>query len=140
MADNNEATNFATAGSGKSPAEVAFELVSKLKGQGVWGERNMPEILDMYAECLDAANGLRSYPGQNRVDAPVTESVSSPAEQPAPVQQAAAEQPPAAPLQNPSHEQASMHDIAQALHTQPGAAAPTAEAPPMQNPTYNSIG
>jgi len=50
---------------GKSPEEVAFELVAKLKGMGVWGEKNMSDILDMYAECLDAVNGKREYvPGQ----------------------------------------------------------------------------
>ena len=51
--------------SGKSPEEIAFELVAKLKGMGVWGEKNMPDILDMYAECLDAAKGQRKYiPGR----------------------------------------------------------------------------
>lgn len=64
----------ASTGSGKSEAEVAFELVSKLKGQGVWGERNMGAILDMYAECLDATKGLRSYQGQKRVEVPVQQA------------------------------------------------------------------
>ena len=133
MADNTEDMSFATAGSGKSPAEVAFELVSKLKGQGVWGEKNMPEILDMYAECLDAANGLRAYPGQNRVEAPVSTPEATPAaseakasipsEPPAPVQQAPA-----------------MHDIAQAVHTQPAAEPQSPAAPPMPNHTFNNIG
>jgi len=63
--------SFAATGSGKSEAEIAFELVNKLKGQGVWGEKNISEILDMYAECLDATKGLRAYPGQNRMDAPI---------------------------------------------------------------------
>ena len=63
--DAQELTAF---GSGKSEAEVAFDLLSKLKGQGVWGERNISSILDMYAECLDAAKGLRAYEGQKRVD------------------------------------------------------------------------
>lgn len=63
--DAQELTAF---GSGKSEAEVAFDLLSKLKGQGVWGERNIGAILDMYAECLDAAKGLRAYEGQKRVD------------------------------------------------------------------------
>ncbi|MGJ8563435.1 MAG: hypothetical protein ACSHXY_07775 [Alphaproteobacteria bacterium] len=67
----NEAKSFAAASSGKSAEEVAFELLNKLKGQGVWGERNASAILDMYAECLDAAKGLRVYEGQNRVDAPI---------------------------------------------------------------------
>jgi len=71
MSESNEAKNFAAASSGKSPEEVAFELVSKLKGQGVWGERNISAILDMYAECLDATKGLRAYEGQKRVAAPV---------------------------------------------------------------------
>jgi len=71
MSESNEAQSFATAGSGKSTAEVAFDLLNKLKGQGVWGERNVSAILDMYAECLDAANGLRAYEGQSRIDAPV---------------------------------------------------------------------
>ncbi len=66
-----ETTNITAAGSGKSEAEVAFDLLNKLKGQGVWGERNLTAILNMYAECLDAAKGLRPYPGQNRVDAPI---------------------------------------------------------------------
>lgn len=56
---------------GKSPEEVAFDLLNKLKGQGVWGERNISAILDMYAECLDAAKGLRAYDGQHRVDVPI---------------------------------------------------------------------
>lgn len=51
--------------SGKTPEEVAFDLVAKLKGMGVWGEKNMPDILDMYAECLDATQGSRKYiPGR----------------------------------------------------------------------------
>ena len=41
-----DAQDLTAAGSGKSEAEIAFELVSKLKGQGVWGERNMADILD----------------------------------------------------------------------------------------------
>ena len=69
---------FATAGSGKSPEEIAFDLVNKLKGQGVWGERNKSAILDMYAECLDATRGLRAYPGQNRIDTPITSPANSP--------------------------------------------------------------
>ena len=75
MSDNFEP--FATAGSGKSAEEVAFDLVSKLKGQGVWGERNRKDILDMYAECLDATRGLRAYPGQSRVEVPIKTSATS---------------------------------------------------------------
>jgi len=71
MSENSKAEPFATTGSGKSEAEVAFDLLNKLKGQGVWGERNMPAILDMYAECLDAVRGYRVYEGQNRVETPV---------------------------------------------------------------------
>lgn len=119
MSENNEAGSFATAGSGKSEAEVAFDLLSKLKGQGVWGERNIGAILDMYAECLDAAKGLRTYEGQNRVDVPVqspSANVTRPSVQNTPVQapvtQAQAVQPqaPQAPIQ-PSQ--------AQAVQTQP---------------------
>jgi hypothetical protein len=74
---------FATAGSGKSPEEVAFDLVSKLKGQGVWGERNRADILDMYAECLDATRGLRAYEGQKRIETPTTTPVTRAPAQPA---------------------------------------------------------
>jgi len=66
------------AGSGKSEAEIAFELVNKLKGQGVWGERNKSDILDMFAECLDAARGLRKYEGQSRFDAPIVAPSAEP--------------------------------------------------------------
>ncbi len=45
---------------GKSKEEVAFEILSKLKGVGVWGENNRAEILDIYAECLEATSGNRS--------------------------------------------------------------------------------
>ncbi len=85
MSDNNSEP-FATTGSGKSEAEVAFELVSKLKGQGVWGERNMQAILDMYAECLDAVKGLRTYEGQKRVYAVIKMGGAQNTPQPVPVQ------------------------------------------------------
>jgi hypothetical protein len=81
-----EAQDLTAAGSGKSEAEVAFELVSKLKGQGVWGERNMAAILDMYAECLDAAKGLRAYEGQKRVEVAIQKSAGEPILQVAPPQ------------------------------------------------------
>lgn len=71
MSDSKEQKPFATSGSGKSDAEVAFELLNKLKGQGIWGEKNMPAILDMYAECLDAVKGYRVYDGQKRLIAPI---------------------------------------------------------------------
>ena len=94
MSENNEAGSFAATGSGKSEAEVAFELLNKLKGQGVWGERNVGGILDMYAECLDAAKGLRAYEGQERIEVPThTPQAVRPA-QAAPVQQAAPAQQP----------------------------------------------
>ena len=83
--DAQELTAF---GSGKSDAEVAFDLLSKLKGQGVWGERNISDILDMYAECLDAAKGLRAYKGQKRVDVAIQTMTDKPA-----VQQTAAQAP-----------------------------------------------
>lgn len=91
MSENNEASSFATTGSGKSEAEVAFDLLNKLKGQGVWGERNKDAILDMYAECLDAAKGYRVYEGQNKVDVPVKTATAKPAQ---PVQRAAQAVPP----------------------------------------------
>lgn len=50
--------------SGKSKEEIAFDLVAKLKGVGVWGENNMQQILDMYAECLEATSGLREINGK----------------------------------------------------------------------------
>jgi hypothetical protein len=45
--------------SGKSKEEVAFDILSKLKGVGVWGEQNREAILDLYAECLEATSGNR---------------------------------------------------------------------------------
>ncbi len=84
--------------SGKSKEEVAFELVSKLKGVGVWGENNMKEILNMYAECLEATSGLRivnekapsalRLRGQTAVQAQPTPAMAQPAPmQAAPMQQ-----------------------------------------------------
>lgn len=80
MSEMNEAQSVTATGSGKSEAEVAFELLNKLKGQGVWGERNVDDILDMYAKCLDAAKGLRAYEGQSRVDVPIKTIGSAAAE------------------------------------------------------------
>ena len=77
MSESNESQALASTGSGKSEAEIAFELLNKLKGQGVWGERNIEAILNMYAECLDAAKGLRAYPGQARIDTPITTRVAA---------------------------------------------------------------
>lgn len=79
--------------SGKSKEEIAFELVSKLKGVGVWGENNMKQILDMYSECLEATSGRRHVPGVTKpaaqpVAQPVAQSpaqfAAAPAQQPAP--------------------------------------------------------
>jgi len=111
MSENNEASSFATAGSGKSEAEVAFDLLSKLKGQGVWGERNINAILDMYAECLDAAKGYRSYEGQNKIDVPVKTATAKPAQ---PLQQTAQAVPP---QQAPAQVQPQAHQ--QAVQAQP---------------------
>ena len=114
MSENNEAGSFATTGSGKSEAEVAFELLNKLKGQGVWGERNVGAILDMYAECLDAAKGYRSYQGQKRIEVPVQQAQLPRASQPAqsmpqstPAQQAAYTQ--QAPIQPQAQDQPQLH-------------------------------
>ncbi|WP_409432155.1 hypothetical protein ACJ3XI_07995 [Litorimonas sp. RW-G-Af-16] len=97
-----ENANSASKGSGKSEAEVAFELLNKLKGQGVWGERNLKDILDMYAECLDAAKGFRAYQGQNRVDVPVKTVGTAPARQATPAQAAPVQAPQAATAQAPA--------------------------------------
>jgi len=41
----------------------------------------------MYAECLDAVKGYRSYEGQSRIVAPITEWATEPAAvEPSPVQ------------------------------------------------------
>jgi len=85
--------------SGKSKEEIAFELVSKLKGVGVWGENNMQAILDMYAQCLEATSGLRSVDGKTPSALQLKESNPAPAKQaPAPVQTAV-------PAQQPSNSQ-----------------------------------
>ena len=78
---------------GKTKEEVAFELVAKLKGVGVWGEHNRAEILDMYAECLEATSGLRQLPGRKPVAQPQAQVQAQ--AQPAP----ATAQPQAAPQQ-----------------------------------------
>ena len=110
MSEQIEGGSFAAASSGKSPEEIAFELVNKLKGQGVWGERNKSDILDLYAECLDAANGLRTYAGQNRVESPVKRPGQSSGQ--SPVQTSA--QPAAAPQQT----QASQPGVQQPVQAQ----------------------
>ena len=78
--------------SGKSKEEIAFELVSKLKGVGVWGENNMQAILDMYAQCLEATSGLRSVGGKTPSALLLKESNTAPTKQaPAPRQAAPAQ-------------------------------------------------
>lgn len=85
---------------GKSKEEIAFELVAKLKGVGVWGENNRAEILDMYAECLEATSGLRKVKGVTSAvaaNAPAPQQFApqtvpqapAPQRPPQPVQQAA---------------------------------------------------
>ena len=106
----------------KTQEEIAFEMLSKLKGLGVWGEGNKDEILDLYAECLIAAQGRRRVKGLEAAKpAPATRPgfaqtpIAAPrAQQP----QAAAHTPPQpAPLQqaapvNPVHQQ--QQQVAQA--------------------------
>ncbi|WP_416876783.1 hypothetical protein [Litorimonas sp.] len=87
--------------SGKSKEEIAFELVSKLKGVGVWGENNMGQILDMYAECLEATSGLRN----KKAAAPQT-GAQNPVRQPAPPQFAPQQQPQSAASAQPLHQHA----------------------------------
>jgi len=91
--------------SGKTKEEIAFDLVSKLKGVGVWGEQNKAAILDMYAECLEATSGLRKLEGrtpsalrlqgQSAAPAPAkAKAAPAPASRQAAPQQAAAPQSP----------------------------------------------
>jgi len=118
MSDN-DLQGQASTGSGKSEAEVAFELVSKLKGQGVWGERNIGAILDMYAECLDAAKGLRAYEGQKRVEVPVRQAgqaVAQPQRAPAQAPPAPRQAAPAQAQPQPVQAQATPHQ--QPIHAQ----------------------
>ena len=75
--------------SGKSKEEIAFELVSKLKGVGVWGENNMQAILDMYAECLEATSGDRQLPGRKPVAKPQAAQAPAAPQAPVPPQQPA---------------------------------------------------
>ena len=78
---------------GKSKEEVAFDLVSKLKGQGVWGERNIGPILDMYAECLIAAKGQRIVEGLKAREQPISKLQGQ-------AQTPATQQPQSAPVQH----------------------------------------
>ncbi len=70
--------------SGKSKEEVAFEILSKLKGVGIWGENNQEAILDMYSKCLEATAGLREVDGKTPL------ALRTAAQAPAPAVQAAA--------------------------------------------------
>jgi len=98
--------------SGKSKEEVAFELVAKLKGVGVWGENNRTEILDMYAECLEATSGLRKFKGSQAEATPAAKPFV-----PAPQQAQAAPLQAVTPAQ---HQQV----LQQAMTHQPQQAAP----------------
>lgn len=108
----------------KTQEEIAFEMLSKLKGLGVWGEGNKDEILDLYAECLIAAQGRRRVKGleaakpapatrpgfaQTPIAAPRAQQPQAAAPQPAPPQPAPLQQ--AAPV-NPVHQQ--QQQVAQA--------------------------
>lgn len=130
MSENNEAGSFATTGSGKSEPEVAFDLLNKLKGQGVWGERNVSAILDLYAECLDAAKGLRAYEGQKRVEVPIRKSETT---QAAPVRQAAPAQ--TQPAQPRTHSQNQAQNPAQ-NQAQPVQAQAQQQQPVQQQPVH----
>jgi hypothetical protein len=114
--------------SGKSKEEIAFELVSKLKGVGVWGENNMKEILNMYAECLEATSGLRTIEGRKQPSALRSNeqnSVPTAAGQAAPAQPPRAPQPPVQqpPVQQQSAAQQPVHQqqqrVQQAYQQQP---------------------
>jgi len=101
--------------SGKTKEEIAFDLVSKLKGVGVWGEQNMQQILDMYAECLEATSGLRAVKGGTPAAMRLA-GQSSPAAKAAPAPRATAQQPPA---QQPQVRQ-QQQMVQQAFQQQPG--------------------
>jgi len=64
--------------SGKSKEEVAFELLVKLKGVSNWGERNAPAILELYADCLDATNGIRKSQAPKSEAKPATTQAYAP--------------------------------------------------------------
>ena len=120
--------------SGKTKEEIAFELVAKLKGVGVWGENNRTEILDMYAECLEATSGMRSVKGRAPIafrtaeptlvvqgsQAPQAAPQSAPVQQAHPAQQPRAATPPQAPVPpqpaSPVHQQ---QQLVQQAYPQP---------------------
>ncbi len=111
----------------KTQEEVAFEMLSKLKGLGVWGEGNKDEILDLYAECLIATQGCRRVKGLEAAEvAPAFKPGFK--QTPLPDPRAAAPQAaaPQAPIQaapqhapaNPVHQQ--QQQVAQAYHPPQG--------------------
>lgn len=109
---------------GKSQEEIAFEMLSKLKGLGVWGEGNKDEILDLYAECLIASKGLRRVKGlESSQPAPALQPGFKPqppvaaAPQPAPYQ-TAAYQPVQQHGQPPLHQQAPQNPVQNPVHQQ----------------------
>ena len=117
--------------SGKSKEEIAFELVSKLKGVGVWGEQNMQAILNMYAECLEATSGLRTLEGREQPSAYRLSGQTAAPAQKAPAKAAPAPRPAAAapvqtqpqvapqpPVQQPVHQQQQMIQQAYQQQTQ----------------------
>ena len=110
---------------GKTKEEIAFELVSKLKGVGVWGENNMQQILDMYAQCLEATSGLRPMDGVKPSAVRLAEAGSStPKTQAAlPHQQVSAAPQQAAPLQRAPMQQPQVRQqqqmVQQAYQQQP---------------------
>jgi len=106
--------------SGKTKEEIAFDLVSKLKGVGVWGENNMADILDMYAECLEATSGLRNVKGVTSAQAETVKAAEP--------QEFVPQQPVAAQaVQEPVHQHAVHQQPAhqQAMHQQPAHMAQT---------------
>ncbi len=110
--------------SGKSKEEIAFELVAKLKGVGVWGENNQEAILDMYAQCLEAASGLRSVDGNVPSALRLKDSPPAPKPKAAPQQASILPQAarPAHPAQNqvpPAFQQAPLQTAAPQQNAQP---------------------
>lgn len=112
----------------KTQEEIAFEMLSKLKGLGVWGEGNKDEILDLFAECLIAAKGQRRVkglksaqpapaiqPGFQQTPLPEAQLAAPQAQAPrqAPLQ---AQVPAQAPLQAPNAVHQQQQNVAQAYH------------------------
>lgn len=110
----------------KTQEEIAFEMLSKLKGLGVWGEGNKDEILDLFAECLIAAKGERRVKGlEAHKPAPALQPGFVQTPLPDPRVQQPQTAPQAAPLQqaapsNPVHQQ--QQQVAQAYQPVQGQA------------------